>query len=99
MGEAKRRYVARDGFVRRTIADEEGFRVHTQMDVEPVLDSIARDREIMSNNGRVGRLEGRLPMIIVEQLIARGVYYDPDAFNKWWRSSEANPWRIWGGKL
>jgi hypothetical protein len=98
MGEAKRRYVARDGFVRRTIADEEGFRVQTQMDVEPVLDSIARDREIMTNAGP-NKLLGRLPMIVVEDLIRRGIYDDPDAFDRWWNTTEANPWRIWKGRI
>jgi hypothetical protein len=102
MGEARRRYIARDGVARRTLFDSErpdGFVIHTAMDVEPVLDSIARDREIMPNNGRFGRVEGRLPLIIVEDLIRRQIYDDPDAFNRWWRSNEANPWRIWGGKV
>jgi hypothetical protein len=53
----------------------------------------------MPNNGRFGRVEGRLPLIIVEDLIRRQIYDDPDAFNRWWRSNEANPWRIWGGRL
>jgi hypothetical protein len=100
MGEARRRYIARDGVVRRTLFDSErpdGFVIHTAMDVEPVLDSIARDREIMPNDG-VNKLEGRLPLIIVEELIRRGIYNDPDAFNKWWKSNEANPWRIWNGR-
>jgi hypothetical protein len=98
MGEARRRYLVRDGVARSTIADDDGFVIHTQMDVEPVLDSIARDREIMPNNGD-NKLLGRLPMIVVEDLIRRGIYNDPDAFDRWWNSIEANPWRIWGGSI
>jgi hypothetical protein len=101
MGEARRRYVARDGVARRTLFDSEcpdGFVIHTAMDVEPVLDSIARDREIMPNNG-VNKLLGRLPMIVVEDLIRRGIYDDRDAFDRWWNTIEANPWRIWGGRI
>jgi hypothetical protein len=98
MGEARRRYLARDGVARSTIADGDGFVIHTQMDVEPVLDSIARDREIMPNSGD-NKLLGRLPMIVVEDLIRRGIYDDPDAFDRWWNTIEANPWRIWKGSI
>lgn len=98
MGEARRRYRARDGVERSTITDGETLTIATSMDVEPILDGIARDRDIMSHSGD-SKLEGRLPMIIVEQLIARGIYDDPDAFNRWWQSTEADPWRIWRGNV
>jgi hypothetical protein len=101
MGEARRRYIARDGVVRRTLFDSErpdGFVIHTAMDVEPVLDSIARDREIMRNDGDA-KVLGRLPLIVVEDLIRRGLYFDLDAFDKWWNSYEADPWRIWKGTV
>jgi hypothetical protein len=97
VGEAKRRYFAENGVRRTLITDADTpdrFYVHTEQDVEPVLDSIARDSEIMANNGDM-RLEGRLPLIVVEDLIHRHIYFDQDAFNRWWRSSEADPWRIW----
>ncbi len=98
MGEARRRYQARDDVVRSTITDGETLTILTEMDVEPVLDSIARDREIMTNAGD-NKLLGRLPMIVVEDLIKRGIYDDPDAFDCWWNSIEANPWRIWRGRI
>ena len=101
MGEARRRYAAGNGFTRTAIYDDsspEMFHVEHRMDVEPVLDSIARDREIMLNSGEV-KLLGRLPMIVVEDLIRRGLYYDRDAFDRWWNSTEANPWRIWKGRI
>ena len=66
--------------------------------MEPVLDSIARDQDIMANTGP-NKLLGRLPMIVVEDLIRRGIYDDPDAFDRWWNSIEANPWRIWRGSI
>jgi hypothetical protein len=97
VGEQKRRYQARDGVSRETIFDGERLTIHTSMDVEPVLDSIARDRELMIHG--VNKVVGRLPAIIVENLIKRGLYYDPDAFDRWWNSYEADPWRIWKGRL
>jgi hypothetical protein len=98
MGEARRRYVARDGVVRTLIADEGGFVIRTDQDVEPILGSVARDREIMTNRGD-NKVLGRLPAIVVEDLIRRGIYDDPDAFDRWWNTTEANPWRIWGGRI
>lgn len=98
MGEARRRYQARDGVVRETIYDEGRLHIHTSQDVEPVLDSIARDREIMTNRGH-NKLLGRLPMIIVEDLIKREIYDDEPKFTKWWNSPEADPWRIYKGRI
>ena len=99
MGEARRRYLARDGVVRETVWDEDGnVFINTLQDLEPVLDSIARDREIMPNNG-VNKLLGRLPVIVVENLIRRGIYDDPERFDKWWNTIEANPWRIYKGRI
>jgi hypothetical protein len=99
MGEQKRRYVARDGVARETIIDEDGnLTVKTSQDVEPVLDSIARDRELFAHTGP-NRVVGRLPLIIVEDLIKRGIYNDGPNFDRWWNSIEANPWRIWHGRI
>ena len=98
MGEQKRRYQLRDDVARQTIIDGETITIQTQMGVEPVLDSIARDREIMPNRGP-NKAIGRLPMIVVEDLIRRGIYDDPDRFDRWWNSIEANPWRIWNGTI
>jgi hypothetical protein len=98
VGEARRRYQARDGVTRDTVIDGETLTTVMRQDLEPVLDSIARDREIMPNNG-VNKVLGRLPMIVVEDLIKRGIYDDPDAFTRWWNTIEANPWRIWRGTV
>ena len=52
----------------------------------------------MPNNG-VNKLLGRLPLIVVEDLIKRGIYDDPDAFTRWWNTIEADPWRIYKGTV
>jgi hypothetical protein len=70
---------------------------HSQ-DVEPILESIARDREIMRNNGD-GRLTHRIPTVIYEELQRAGIADDPPLFKVWLNSSEADPWRIWKGQL
>jgi hypothetical protein len=73
------------------------FTVHHQQDVEPILDSIARDREVMRNDGDF-KLTHRIPTVIYEELQRQGIADDPDLFKIWLNSSEATPWRIWEGK-
>jgi hypothetical protein len=100
MGEAKRVYQARDGVVRTAIIDPDrpnDLTVLTQMDVEPVLDSIHRDRELMRHG--VNKLVARLPLFIVEDLIRREIYTDEPKFKKWLNSPEAQVWRIWRGEV
>lgn len=101
MGEARRRYQARDGVTRDAVFDPDypgRFGILTRQDIEPVLDSIARDREIMANNGP-NKLAARLPLIVYEDLKHRGIIDDEDAFKRWLNSREAAPWRIWRGWL
>lgn len=74
------------------------FVVHHQQDVEPIVDSIARDREIMPNTG-VNKLAARIPTVIYEELQRAGIADDPDLFKAWLNSSDAAPWRIWKGTL
>ena len=101
MAEVRHLYSA-DGNVVRTIIssdlDPTVFHVKHSQDVEPVLDSIARDRDIMPNNG-YNKLSHRIPTIIYEQLQRLGITEDPDRFKAWLNSSEADPWRIWPGML
>ncbi len=100
MGEQKRRYDARNGVLRTMILDDASttFTVHHQQDVEPILESIARDREIMPNTGE-NKLAARIPTVIYEELQRQGIADDPDLFKAWLNGPEAEPWRIWAGRL
>jgi hypothetical protein len=100
MGEARRRYDARSGVERTLILDSASdvFHVKHSQDVEPILDSIARDREVMPNSGD-NKLTHRIPTIIYEELQRMGIADDPDLFRAWLNSSDADAWRIWKGRL
>jgi hypothetical protein len=101
MGEARRRYDARNGIVRTAIYDDSApdtFHVKHSQDVEPILDSIHRDREIYTNRGPT-KLTHRIPAVIYEELQRAGIADDPDLFKAWLNSSDADPWRIWKGRL
>jgi hypothetical protein len=94
-------YSARFGVERTIVTDDATpnvFHVKHAQDVEPILDSIARDREIMANNG-VNKLTHRIPTVIYEELQRQGIADDPDLFRTWLNSSEASPWRIWKGRV
>ena len=101
MGEAKKLYSAENGVVRTAVYDEatpNQFTVQHTQDVEPILEGIARDREIMPNNG-YNKLAARIPTVIYEELQRQGIADDPDLFKAWLNSSDAAPWRIWKGSL
>ena len=101
MGEAKRVYQARHGIRRTLITDEatpDDVTVLTEMDVEPVLDSIHRDRELMPQTGH-NKLMARIPTVIYEELQRKGIADDPDRFKAWLNGPEAAPWRVWRGTV
>jgi hypothetical protein len=91
-------YVNRDGVRRTLIVDDErpGFVVNTEQNLDEVLAGIARDREIMRQNGD-GRLEARLPVPIAERFMLPGGGWDDERLARFLVSSEARPWRIWKG--
>ena len=71
MVEQRYRYEARGGVERFIIYDDETpdrFVVQTSQDVEPILDSVARDREIMLNTGDA-KVLGRVPVGVVERAV------------------------------
>jgi hypothetical protein len=96
----ERRLVYRnaDGVRRTLIADDErpDIVVHTEQDIEPVLDSVERDRAIMAHDG-VNRLLARIPVSIFERSVHEE--WDELDWKRWLNSSEAAPFRIWGGKV
>ena len=100
MGEKRRKYDARNGVSRTMILDDASdvFHVEHRQDVEPILDSIKRDQEIMPQGGH-NKLAARIPTVIYEELQRAGIADDPDLFKAWLNSSDAEPWRVWKGRL
>ena len=99
MSERQRIYRAADGVRRRLIWDDEDpdeFRVLTEQDVEPVLDSVERDRAVMAHNG-VNKLLARLPVEVYERSIHE--QWDDGDWKRYLNSSEAAPFRVWRGRV
>jgi hypothetical protein len=70
--------------------------VHTEQDVEEILDGVKRDREIMQNSGP-SKLVARVPVTVWEESIHR--QWDDGDWKKYLNSSEARPFRIWEGNV
>jgi hypothetical protein len=92
-------YELRNGVRRTLIADDERpdqFVVNTEQDLEPVLESVARDRELMANNG-VNKLAARIPVSIYERSVHE--QWSESDWKRWLNSAEAEPFRIWKGRV
>lgn len=99
MSERRRVYRDSDGVRRTAIWDDEDpeqVTVHTQQDVEPILASIARDRETMAHNGH-NKLVGRFPVEIFERSVRER--WGEDDWARYLNSDEARPFRIWRGRV
>ena len=99
MVERRTIYRNADGVRRTLITDDErpeDFAVHTEQDIEPILDSVERDRAIMSHNG-VNKLLARIPIEVYERSVHE--QWDEADWARYLNSSEAAPFRIWRGRV
>lgn len=99
MTERRTPYADADGVRRTLITDDErpnDFVVHTQQYLDEILDSVARDREIMSHNG-MNKLLARLPVSVYERAVHE--HWDEGDWRRYLNSAEAAPFRIWQGNV
>jgi hypothetical protein len=101
MSERRRIYRDRDGVRRTMIWDDEdpdNFVVKTEQDVEPIIEGIKRDREIMLNDGDMKHL-GRVPVAVAERAMLQR--WDESDWAKWWNGQgpddlpNGRAFRIW----
>lgn len=91
-------YQNRDGVRRTVIIDPDrpySPIVHTEQDIEPILEGIARDRDNMRHG--VNKVVARIPITIYERSIHED--WDEGDWKRWLNSTEAAPFRIWGGRV
>jgi len=70
--------------------------VHTEQNVEELVASVKRDREVMKNNGD-SKVVARVPLTVWEE--AHHEQWDDKKWSKYLNSSEARDYRIWEGKV
>ena len=76
--------------------DPDQVTVHTQQDIEPILDGIARDRETMAHDGH-NKLLARLPVSVYERAVHE--QWDEGDWKRYLNSAEAAPFRVWQGQV
>jgi hypothetical protein len=89
-----------DGVRRTLIADDERpgeVVVHTEQNLDEILAGVARDRELMANTRSPIRHVGRFPVEVFERMVREG--WGPDDEARFYNSSEAEPFRIWRGRV
>ena len=99
MSERKQIYHDSNGVRRTLITDDErpeDFAVHTEQVLDEILDSVERDRATMAHNG-VNKLLARIPIPIYERAVHE--QWDDADWARWLNSSEAEPFRIWRGRV
>jgi hypothetical protein len=99
MTERRTVYANANGVRRTLIFDDDRpdrIVVQTEQDIEPILDGIARDREIMAHNGP-NKLAARIPVSIYERAVLE--QWDEGDWKRWLNSSEGRPFRVWQGRL
>jgi hypothetical protein len=89
-----------DGVRRTLIIDDERpgvVVVHTQQDLEPILDAVHRDRELFAHNGP-NKVIGYVPVFAAERAVLEG--WDERDWSKWW-NGEGRAFRVWnpGGTI
>lgn len=99
MAERQRIYRDSDGVRRTLIWDDEDpdqVVVQTEQDIEPILDSVERDRAIMAHNGH-NKLLARVPVAVYERAVIE--QWDEDDWARYLNSPEAAPFRVWQGRV
>ena len=99
MVEHRKVYEIRDGVIRTKHWDDDypdRVIIQTTQDVEPILDSIERDRAIMAHDG-VNKLAARIPVAVYERAVLED--WEERDWKKWLNSSEGRAFRIWQGRV
>lgn len=99
--ESKIVYRNSDGVRRTALVDHENpnkFTVHTEVDMEQVLDGIQRAREAeLSDRFKTNRLLARVPMTVYEQSLLEN--WDDADWTKWLNDPDNRHFRVWPGRV
>lgn len=88
-----------DGVRRTSIVDSETphiLRVHTEVEMDEVLESIKRDRDNI-RPGSTNKLLARVPMTVMEQSIHE--QWDDADWKKWLNDPANAAFRVWPGQV
>ena len=82
---------------------DDGYLIRSEQDVEPVMEANHEMRRHFTSakdpHGEWGSLVGRIPVIIWEDLMRRGIAQDEKALLKWLQDSDNRAWKIHPGRF
>lgn len=84
------------------LIDEDGnVRFINVQNVDDILLSAHESRANFTKSQRLGDLApvGRIPMIVLYDLIEKGIWKDPERRRRWWNGPEGAPYRLREFKL
>lgn len=77
--------------------------IESVQDVEPVMEANHEMRRhwtsAMDPHGEWGSFAGRIPVVIVDQLIRDGIFHDDQALLEWLERPENRAWKMHPGKF
>lgn len=77
--------------------------IESQQDVEPIMEANHEMRRHWTSardpHGKDGSFAGRIPAVIVDDLIRQGIFYDDDALLEWLERPENAVWKMHPGKF
>lgn len=78
------------------IDDEGNVRFVNVQNVDDILLSAHESRANFTKSQKLGDIApvGRIPMLVMYDLIQRGIWKDPERRRRWWDSIEAAPYRL-----
>lgn len=89
-----------DGVIKRTsIVDSETpniLRVDTELDLEPILESVKRDQELHPVRS-MNKLVARVPMTVYELSLVE--QWDESDWKKWLNNPDNAAFRVWRGRV
>lgn len=97
--ESKVVYRNSDGVRRTSIVDTENpwvLKVLTEVNMDPVLESIKRDRELQPQRS-MNKIVARVPMTVMEQSIHE--QWDEADWKRWLNDPDNAAFRVWQGRV
>jgi hypothetical protein len=95
------RILGGDEITRRTAywhADSEGVAIESRQDVEPIIEANKAEQDLY-NGSKGDKLAARIPLVIYEDLVKRGIAGDPKKFKAWLNDRDNRAFRMWQGRV
>jgi hypothetical protein len=82
---------------------DDSYVLHSQQDIQPVLDANEQMRRHFTSardpHGEWGSFAGRIPAVIWDELVRKGIAFDDKALLRWLQDPDNRAFKIHPGRL